>query len=514
MVDHALREIDFAGHHRRFARWLGEGRVGACDREGRLIWASDGASDSPTARTLARLNREGFVWECDGAGFKHQVLDAGDAIVCVPIRAPDAATAVAGEAQSGWLVLLGSQGHVQLPSAGDVAAEALRELASAVHDEHALRREMDFLAGKLSERYEELHLVYNIDAHIRNFVKGWDAFQGLVELCARHLDVDIAAFITPNEKFTISATNLSKPVFNLDLVLVEMRGDLFRFVQASRESIAINDRDDPRRGYIFTDMPYKVLACPILVDRAVSAILVLVKHDDKPDFSASERRLAEVTANQFSNLMHMSRAMEDMKSFNKQMIDALIEAVEAKDPYTRGHSERVSAIACDIGAQLGLAADEIDTLRWSALLHDVGKIGIPDAVLCKPGPLTRDEFTFITVHPERGCEILGHIDGLAHVIPAVRHHHERIDGKGYPHGLAGAAIPLAGRIIAVADTYDSITSSRAYRPGRSHEEAVVEIQRVRGTQLDAAAVDAFVQVCEAAPAWIHEFRIQRKKLPA
>lgn len=484
-------------------------RLGACDAQGQLIWASDGAPDSGTAKTIAKLNRDGFVWDCNGAGFKHQVLDDDSAMVCVPIGATNDASR---GSELGWLVLLGTGSGLQPPAAGpdQDATAALRELAGAVHDEHALRREMDFLAGELAERYEELHLVYNIDAQIKNFAQGWEAFRGLAELCARHLNVDVAAFIAPIENVTVSATNLSKPIFNLDLVLIEMRGDLFRFMQAGRESVVINEATDPRRGYIYTDMPYKVLACPLFNGRSVSAILVLVNHDDKPDFTASDRRLAEVMANQFSNLMHLSRAMEEMKTFTEQMAAALIETVEAKDPYTRGHSERVRAISFDIGAKLELPEAELASLAWSALLHDVGKVGIPDAVLCKPSPLTPDEYTFIKVHPERGCEILRHIDCLAPMLPGVRHHHERIDGKGYPHGLAGTAIPLQARIIAVADTYDAITSSRAYRPGRSHAEAVAEIQRVRGTQLDADAVDAFLQVCESGPSWLHESGIKRQ----
>jgi len=282
-----------------------------------------------------------------------------------------------------------------------------------------------------------------------------------------------------------------------------LRGDLYRFIQAGRESVAINVPSDPRRGYIFTDMPYKLLASPLYLEGEVAAIIALVNHDDKPDFTASDRKLIEVMANQFSNLMHMCRLLEEHRTFNKQIIGALVEAVEAKDPYTRGHSERVRAIATDIGREAGLTEAELNVLAWAAVLHDVGKIGIPDAVLCKPGPLTRDEFTFIKVHAERGCEILRHIERFGPMIPVVRHHHERFEGGGYPHGIAGTAIPLASRIIAIADTYDAMTSSRAYRAGRGHDEAVAEIRRVSGTQLDPELVAAFVRVCERQPAWIN-----------
>lgn len=387
-------------------------------------------------------------------------------------------------------------------SAARLVAVEPPAVADAGDVERTLRAELDNLTAELAERYEELHLVYSMDARIRESSGGWGAFQGLVELCAQHLNVDLAAIVYPAEKLAVWADNLSKPMFNQDLVLVEMRGDLYRFVQSGRRSVVINDPADPRRGYIFTDMPYKVLACPLTRDGTVCAMLVLVNHDDKPDFEASDRKLAEVMANQLTNSMQMFRAFEEARRFTEEVVGALVEAVEAKDPYTRGHSERVQAISVDLGRELGMAADELDSLSWAALLHDVGKVGVPDAVLCKPGRLTEDEYTFIKMHAERGCEILSHIRRLHHVLPAVRHHHERIDGQGYPAGLAGSAIPLAARVIAVADTYEAMTSSRAYRPGKPHEVAAAELVRVAGSQLDADVVAAFGRVCERAPGWI------------
>ena len=161
-----------------------------------------------------------------------------------------------------------------------------------------------------------------------------------------------------------------------------------------------------------------------------------------------------------------------------------------------------------------LSTRDTDDLFWGSLLHDVGKIGIPDAVLCKPGRLTRDEFTFIMVHPERSYEILRHIDRLKGAVPGARHHQEKYDGTGYPHGLKGNDIPLNARIIAVADTYDSITSSRAYRAGRSHEVAMAEIKRVAGSQLDPAIIKVFEEVCACEPEWIARFNIARDPVPA
>jgi HD-GYP domain-containing protein (c-di-GMP phosphodiesterase class II) len=335
-------------------------------------------------------------------------------------------------------------------------------------------------------------------------------FQGLLEAAAGHLNVDVVAFVRPSKNICLYTTELSKEIHNLDLVLVEMRGDLFRFVQASGESLVLNDSNDPRRAYIFTDMPYKIIASPVHSDGVVDSVVVLLNHSHKPDFTNSDRKLAEVLANQLSSLSNTYLLIDTMGEFNEQLAGALIEAVEAKDPYTRGHSERVHHLSMEIGRAMHLPEEELEDLHWGSLLHDVGKIGIPDAVLCKPSRLTKDEFTFIMVHPERSYEILRHVKHLEKAVLGARHHQEMFDGKGYPHGLKGERIPLHARIIAVADTYDSITSSRAYRPGRSHEVAMQEIDRVAGKQLDPVIIEVFKGVVAAQPEWLERFKIRRE----
>lgn len=365
------------------------------------------------------------------------------------------------------------------------------------------------MAEELSDRYEELHLMYAIDQQVGRFKKDDNVFLEVLKSCAMHVDADVTAFVKPGENLCVSATNLSAPVHNLDLVLVEMRGDLYRFVNSSRAAMVLNDMDDPKRAYVFTDMPFKLLCCPVFENNRVVAIFVLLNHLHKPDFTNSDRRVAEVLANQLSSMSRLYGMLSETEKFNGQMAAALIESVEAKDPYTRGHSERVHHIAMEIGKAMQLPEQDLDNLYWGALLHDVGKIGIPDAVLCKPSRLTKDEYTFIMVHPERSYEILRHIDRFQGAVPGARHHQEKFDGTGYPHGLKGAAIPLHARIIAVADTYDSITSSRAYRAGRSHEVAMTEILRCIGTQLDPAVVEVFARICELEPEWLQRFGIRR-----
>lgn len=169
-------------------------------------------------------------------------------------------------------------------------------------------------------------------------------------------------------------------------------------------------------------------------------------------------------------------------------VRALVRAVEAKDPYTRSHSEHVARYAVGMAQGLGLSSSEIDSVRVASLLHDVGKIGVPDRVLTKPGPLTNEEFEVIRRHPEIGSDILADITLFGDEANVVRHHHERWDGLGYPDGLAGRTIPLHSRIITVADSVDAILMARSYKAGRPLPRALEELQRCAGTQFDPDVV--------------------------
>jgi putative nucleotidyltransferase with HDIG domain len=179
-------------------------------------------------------------------------------------------------------------------------------------------------------------------------------------------------------------------------------------------------------------------------------------------------------------------------------IRALAAALDARDPYTAGHSERVSALSVLIGRQMRLGDADLDVLRLGALLHDIGKIGLSDEVLRKPGALSPDEFEQIRRHPVLGARILRQVPFLAPHLPIVELHHERPDGRGYPLGLRGDDIPPAARIVHVADAFDAMTSARAYRPARGQAEAVAELQRYSGTQFDPASVMALLTVLPSA----------------
>jgi hypothetical protein len=187
----------------------------------------------------------------------------------------------------------------------------------------------------------------------------------------------------------------------------------------------------------------------------------------------------------------MGQFAEQQRAYAATMA-ALCQAVETKDYYTRGHSERVSRGSGMIARQIGMHSDRVEAIMFAGMLHDVGKLGVPTKVLQKTGPLTEEEYAAIQLHPMRGLEIVREIGFLNEALAGIMHHHEKIDGTGYPMGFAGDEIPEFARVIAVADAFDSMTSTRSYRAARRMSEAIVELRKGAGTQFDPALVEAFI----------------------
>jgi hypothetical protein len=232
------------------------------------------------------------------------------------------------------------------------------------------------------------------------------------------------------------------------------------------------------------------IAVPIVHDGRARGVVCGLRPASATDFNVGEIRLLRSLSSQLGLAVINADLAEDLKQFLTSTVKALVTVIDAKDSYTAGHSERVNIVSMLIGSEMNLDLDELEDLYWSSLLHDVGKIGMPEAILNKPSALDETEVEIMQQHPERGWQMLHAIDRLRGAAAGVRDHHERWDGAGYPRGLVGEAIPVIARIIAVADTFDALISNRSYRKGRSASKALEVIAQEAGKQFDPGVVAA------------------------
>jgi diguanylate cyclase (GGDEF)-like protein/putative nucleotidyltransferase with HDIG domain len=266
------------------------------------------------------------------------------------------------------------------------------------------------------------------------------------------------------------------------------------------ETYLVRTVDDPvqRRGMTFgeADRP-SASAVHVALKSRGRMVGVLSSQSYRPGAFDDEdiavlQTLGNLVATAFENAEHLAQ----MRELYLASVRALAAAVDARDPYTRSHSARVAALARSIGDEMHLTADQLRRVQLGALLHDIGKIGVPDAILNKPGPLTADEWVIMKTHPAVGGSILAAVEPLRDLVPIVRSHHERYDGAGYPEQVAGDLVPLEAYVVAAADAFEVIVSRRAYKQAQSVEFACAELVRCRGTQFHPDVVDAFLRVID------------------
>ncbi|MFA4980963.1 MAG: HD domain-containing phosphohydrolase [Candidatus Omnitrophota bacterium] len=267
-----------------------------------------------------------------------------------------------------------------------------------------------------------------------------------------------------------------------------------------KKSLIVND---VRRSSIFKDkmLPFmrekipvqSFLAVPLKKDGIIVGSLI-ASNRKRPGhlFTKKDEELLAALSNHIAIALLNARLYQSLKNLFLSTTKSLVRAIDAKDQYTSGHSERVMKYSYALGKALKLAGEELENLKLSSLLHDVGKIGIRENVLSKPSKLSAFERTHIKHHPLIGVKIVEGIDAAHKIVRGILEHHERFDGSGYPNGLKGRAISLQGRIIAVADTFDALTTNRPYQRGYTRKEALFEIKRGSSTQFDPKLVKAFM----------------------
>ena len=238
-----------------------------------------------------------------------------------------------------------------------------------------------------------------------------------------------------------------------------------------------------------------VMCAPMRTTETILGVLYVDSLKAK-EFSEAELELLAAVGNQAGIAMHRAKLMAEVERLFLDVMKAIASIIDAKDGYTHKHSERVAAFGVRLAQQLGFDADSRAVVELSGLLHDVGKIGVPDAILNKPGKLTDAEFAEMRMHPLHGARILSNIQSqkVVNLIPGVKYHHERWDGKGYPEGLKGEEIPLLGRLLGVADFLDALTSDRSYRKGLTLEEALAMVVDLEGKAFDPVVVKAAVEL--------------------
>lgn len=260
---------------------------------------------------------------------------------------------------------------------------------------------------------------------------------------------------------------------------------------------SVNDEDYKKFGNRVDNEAKTLMCVPVFIKGNVEGVLSCEKRlDHTGSFNEENLDLMSTISSQASVAIENANLYNDLLDLYLHTIQSLAAAIDAKDSYTHGHSKRVMSYSIAIAEEMGFDEQELNTLRHTALLHDIGKIGISEAILQKPGKLTNEEFDYIKGHPVVGAHILESIEFLKDVRMQMKHHHEKYDGSGYPDGLKEDQIPIGARIISVADTYDAMTSTRPYRKGLEHEIAVKEIERCSGTQFDPHVVECFMKIAD------------------
>lgn len=263
--------------------------------------------------------------------------------------------------------------------------------------------------------------------------------------------------------------------------------------------LIVNDvSKDPRFASKFDDSTQfktkNILCVPLKVKNRIIGVMEAINNRDKGYFDMDNQYIFEIFASQAAVAIDNAQLFKSLREAYIGAVNSLTEAVNAKDHYTAGHVDRVGEYSLAIAQQMNLDEETIEVIREAALLHDVGKIGIPESVLNKPGKLTDEEFALMKSHSTMSAKIVKPIGLSPRIIEAIKHHHERVDGRGYPDGLKGEAISLEARILCVADTYDAMITDRPYRKGLGKEIAVEELKKCSGTQFDTAIVEAFLKV--------------------
>ncbi len=373
------------------------------------------------------------------------------------------------------------------------ARQMLKMFLKGFNDELRVVQQMEMISGELAQTYEELMLLYKMSTNMKvsqsdsNYLQM--ACDSLIELVnVEGIAVFLEKKINNSRKLVLTAGTgliaMDHKNGNMHEVLFER---LLAEIETGSEALLDSEVDAPFK-YEWFGRVRNIIAVPLHGKDKIIGMMVATNRLDKADFDSIDAKLFNSVANECAVFIENQGLFRDLKELFIGSLKALTSSIDAKDQYTRGHSERVAFLSKWIAERYArtkkMSIEDIQKIYLAGLLHDIGKIGIPESVLGKKGKLTDEEYEQMKTHPTIGANILSEIRQMTDVVPGVLCHHERYDGEGYPRGLTGDAIPLAGKIVMIADSFDAMTSRRTYREALGLEEAINEIKKGLGGQFD------------------------------
>ncbi len=317
----------------------------------------------------------------------------------------------------------------------------------------------------------------------------------------RILEVEIVSIFKVEEKNKrISFYEFTKGSKDLKRVEIEWGKGIVGYVAINKLPLIVNDVTKDERFYHEVDRKTgfktrNLIAYPLIVQKKIIGVIEAINKKDGL-FTNKDLEIISLISSSAAVALQNAFLYRELEELFKGTITSLANSVEAKDPYTSGHVSRVTEFSLEIGKRIGLKGEYLRNCELAAILHDIGKIAIPDSILKKPDRLTDEEYEIMKTHVYHGARILDPIPGMKNVIPAVLHHHERWDGKGYPMGLRGEEIPLIARIITITDSFDAMNSDRPYRKRLPPEVIEKELKEKAGFQFDPRLIDVFLEIEE------------------
>ena len=353
---------------------------------------------------------------------------------------------------------------------------------------------------EIEGRVERLILLSQMSQILNSTLDHQEVKRRAIEAATRLMEAEVGSLLLIDEEkhqlyFEVALGGREETIKTVTLDLGE---GIAGWVAQNGKPLIVNAPDEDPRFFKGVDGRTKfktrnLICVPVKVKEKVIGVLEAINREGEGGFDQEDLSLFISLADQVAIALDNARLYEELEEMFFQTQESLAEAIEKRDPYTGGHTRRVTTYSLTIGKHLQLNPIEMKWLRLASVLHDIGKIGIEDRILRKPEQLTPEEYNTIKGHSDMGAEIIEHVQKLREIIPGVRYHHEQIDGRGYPYGLKGRDIPILAKIVAVADTYDAMTTDRPYRKAMDREGAVEELRRCAGTQFDKKIVDAFLE---------------------